>query len=90
MGGCWCLLFVSILAAPALAQPPAAGAPTAPPPRSPEVAADRRVTFRLRAPNAAEVLLARDGSPRVPMQKDAQGGYSFIVDGTPCSIRSTG
>jgi enterochelin esterase family protein len=96
MGGCWCLLFVSILAAPALAQPPAAGAPTAPPPRSPEVAADRRVTFRLRAPNAAEVLLARDGSPRVPMQKDAQGvwsvttaplepdfyGYSFIVDGT--------
>src|SRR5438105_7300328 len=62
---------------------------------SPEVRADRRVTFRLRAPNAKEVLLAREGAERYPMQKNDQGewtvttdslepdlyGYSFVVDG---------
>lgn len=67
----------------------------APPIVSPEVLADDRVTFHLRAPNAAEVLLDREGAKRVPMQKDSQGvwsvtvgplepdlyGYSFIVDG---------
>jgi enterochelin esterase family protein len=65
------------------------------PVRSPEVSADHRVTFRLRAPNAKEVILAREGAPRLPMQKDDQGvwsvtteplepdlyGYSFVVDG---------
>ncbi len=65
------------------------------PVRSPEVSADHRVTFRLRAPNAKEVVLAREGAPRQPMQKDEQGvwsvttdplepdlyGYSFVVDG---------
>src|SRR5436190_16565592 len=89
------LLFALIVAAPALPQPPAGAVPAAPPPRSPEVTADGRVTFRLRAPNALEVLVAPEGSPRLPMQKDAQGiwsvttaplepdfyGYSFIVDG---------
>ena len=63
--------------------------------RSPEVHADRRVTFRLRAPHAKEVSLAREGAPRVAMQKDEQGvwsvttdplepdlyGYSFVADG---------
>jgi enterochelin esterase-like enzyme len=54
------------------------------------------VTFRLRAPNAQEVLLSREGSSqRAPMQKDSDGiwtattaalepdfyGYSFVVDG---------
>ncbi len=69
----------------------------APPPRlqSPEVHADRRVTFRFRAPNAREVSLAREGADRVPMQKDEGGiwsvttdplepdlyGYSFVADG---------
>lgn len=75
----------------AIAQPP----PAAPPPRSPEVAADRRVTFRLRAPNAKEVFVVREGTPRLAMTKDADGvwsvttdplepdfyGYSFSVDG---------
>jgi enterochelin esterase family protein len=75
--------------------PPQSTPPTAPPPRSPEVAADRRATFRLRAPRAEEVLVAREGAPRLPMAKDADGvwsvtteplepdvyGYSFIVDG---------
>jgi enterochelin esterase family protein len=82
------------IAGSAIAQPPAT-APAAPPPRSPEVAADRRVTFRLRAPNAVDVSVAREGAPRLQMQKDSQGvwsattaplepdfyGYSFIVDG---------
>jgi enterochelin esterase family protein len=66
-----------------------------PPVKSPEVHADRRVTFRLRAPNAAAVTLAREGAERAPMRKDDQGiwtlttdpldpdlyGYSFVVDG---------
>ena len=76
---------------PAFAQPPATTAPVV----SPEVHADRTVTFRLRAPNAQEVLLSREGTQRTPMQKDSEGiwtatsealepdfyGYSFIVDG---------
>jgi enterochelin esterase family protein len=63
---------------------------------SPEVHPDNRVTFRFRAPNAKEVLLAREGVPqRLPMQKDDQGvwsvttgvlepdlyGYAFVADG---------
>jgi enterochelin esterase-like enzyme len=77
-------------------QPAAAAAPNPPPPIvSPDVSADRRVTFRFRAPNAREVLLSREGSPRVAMQKGDNGvwsvttdplepdlyGYSFIADG---------
>ncbi len=62
---------------------------------SPEVAVDRRVTFRLVAPNANSVQLGLEGSDPVPMQKDAAGtwsitigplgpdfyGYSFVEDG---------
>src|SRR2546423_6259277 len=63
---------------------------------SPEVHADKRVTFRFRAPNAKEVSLTLEGTPEsIPMQKDDQGlwtvttaplepdyyGYSFIPDG---------
>jgi enterochelin esterase family protein len=62
---------------------------------SPEVHADKRVTFRFRAPSAREVLLAREGAARAPMQKDDKGvwsvttealepdlyGYSFVADG---------
>ncbi|HVR71981.1 MAG TPA: alpha/beta hydrolase-fold protein [Vicinamibacteria bacterium] len=75
----------------------AAVAAQAPPPplRSPEVHADRRVTFRFRAPNAKEVMLSREGAPPVAMQRDDQGvfslttdalepdlyGYSFVADG---------
>ncbi len=68
----------------------------APPPlQSPEVHPDRSVTFRFRDPNAKEVVFAREGAERVPMQKDDQGvwslttqplepdfyGYSFVADG---------
>ncbi|HEU4386366.1 MAG TPA: alpha/beta hydrolase-fold protein [Blastocatellia bacterium] len=73
----------------------AAFAQTPQPVRSPEVQDDKRVTFRLSAPNAKEVLLALEGAQRVAMQKDSQGiwsvttqplepdiyGYSFIADG---------
>lgn len=70
--------------------------PAPPPPVvSPEVHPDKTVTFRFRAPNAKEVMLAREGAQRAPMQKDEQGvwsittpplepdlyGYSFVADG---------
>jgi enterochelin esterase-like enzyme len=63
---------------------------------SPEVHPDNTVTFRLRDPNAKEVLLSRAGLAKpIPMQKDEQGvwsvtagpwepdlyGYTFIADG---------
>jgi enterochelin esterase-like enzyme len=63
---------------------------------SPEVLADHRVTFRLRAPNAKEVSVEIEGAGNSPvMQKNAEGvwsatseplapdyyGYSFVVDG---------
>jgi enterochelin esterase-like enzyme len=62
---------------------------------SPDVHADRSVTFRLKAPNAQKVLLAREGAEALAMQKGADGvwsvttppldpdiyGYAFVVDG---------
>jgi enterochelin esterase-like enzyme len=62
---------------------------------SPDVHPDRSVTFRLRAPNAQQVVLNREGTKAIPMTKDADGvwtvttdplepdiyGYSFVVDG---------
>jgi enterochelin esterase-like enzyme len=89
-------ILVCLMAVAAWAQPPQASQqPPAPPVKSPEVQADRSVTFRLRAPNAKEVMLTREGAQRVPMQKDEQGiwsvrteplepdfyGYAFVVDG---------
>jgi len=47
---------------------------------SPEVHSENRVTFRFRAPNAKEVLLAREGTEPVPMQKDEQGVWSVTTD----------
>ena len=83
--------------ATAPAPPPGArgGGRGAPPIKSPEIAADGRVTFRMRAPNASEVAVVL-GPTRLPMQKDAQGvwsatsdvltpdyyTYAFAVDGT--------
>jgi enterochelin esterase-like enzyme len=62
---------------------------------SPEVHADRTVTFRLQQPGAKSVLLAREGAEKLPMTRDDQGiwsvttealepdlyGYSFVADG---------
>ena len=85
--------------------PPAGAAPQAPAGgrgggrgaalKSPEIAPDRRVTFRLRAPNAKEAVVSL-GQTRLQMQKDEQGvwsatsdvlvpnyyTYSFVIDGT--------
>jgi enterochelin esterase family protein len=94
---------VSLAVLPVAAQIPPPGRPPqapqatqAPPPvQSPEVHPDRRVTFRLRAPNAQDVAVTREGAPRLTMQKDDQGvwsvtteplepdlyGYSFVADG---------
>lgn len=87
--------FILLVAAclPLFAQP---SQPAPPKPLiSPEVHSDNTVTFRFRDPNAKEVLLGREGAPRVPMQRDEDGiwtittsalepdlyGYSFIADG---------
>ena len=53
-------------------------------PVSPEVQADRRVTFRLLAPTASEVLLAGGNLGETlkgpqPLKKDAQGVWSITV-----------
>ena len=64
---------------PAPAAAPAQGGRGAAPARSPEVGADRRVTFRLRAPGASEVAAAVGGD-RLPMQKDAQGVWSVTSE----------
>ncbi len=70
---------------------PASGQPLV----SPEVHTDGRVTFRLRAPSAKEVLVRCEGTRASAMQKDEQGvwsvttepmkpdiyAYSFSVDG---------
>jgi enterochelin esterase family protein len=49
------------------------------PVRSPEVGADRRVTFRLRAPNAKEAAVTLSGK-RLDMIKDDQGVWSVTSD----------
>jgi enterochelin esterase family protein len=51
----------------------------APPVKSPEIGADQRVTFRLRAPNAKEVAVSIGGK-QLPMQQDAQGLWSLTTD----------
>jgi enterochelin esterase family protein len=49
-------------------------------PAEPEVAADGRVTFRLRAPSAREVRLQLEGlAGTSAMQKDAEGVWSFVT-----------
>jgi enterochelin esterase-like enzyme len=58
---------------------PATQGMAAGPVKSPEVGADSRVTFRLRAPNAREVAVAIGGK-RLPMQKDEQGLWTLTTD----------
>jgi enterochelin esterase family protein len=83
------LIVAALLALPAFSQP-GRGAPV----RSPEVAADGSITFRLRAPDAKDVAVVGIGQ-RLAMQKNDQGiwsattapqkpdlyTYSFSVDG---------
>lgn len=52
--------------------------------RSPEVATDRRVTFRLQAPNAKEVTLLGDFTgDTIPMTKDDKGIWSYTTEPLP-------
>jgi enterochelin esterase-like enzyme len=69
------LILLGVTAAWSLAQAPQQ------PPRviSPEVQADRRTTFRFRAPNAKGVSLALEGAEPQPMQKDEQGVWSVTI-----------
>lgn len=91
-----CFSFLgSTLVAAQQAKPAAPPAQGLPPLVTPEVHSDDSVTFRLRAPNAQDVKLAREGTEPLAMQKDDSGvwsvntpalspdyyGYSFIVDG---------
>src|SRR5205814_6147697 len=66
-------------AAPQSAAPAGRGGRGAPPVKSPEIATDGRVTFRLRAPNAREVAVSMGGK-QLPMQKDEQGIWSLTTD----------
>ena len=48
---------------------------------SPEVRSDDRVTFRIRAPNAKEVVLSLEGASKdLAMQKDEQGVWSVTTE----------
>jgi enterochelin esterase-like enzyme len=63
--------------------------------KSPEIQADQKVTFRLMAPNAKQVMLSVEGTKAVAMAKSEKGlwsfttepmapdyyGYNFVVDG---------
>ena len=73
-------LLLSASAATAVAQQP--------PVRSPEVHPDRRVTVRLRAPNAREVTFASDGPPAAPMVRDSAGVWSYTTAPLPPDIYS--
>jgi enterochelin esterase family protein len=68
------LILLVTMAAGLLAQPG-----RGPAVRSPEVSADGKVTFRLRAPNAKEVAVTGIGQ-RLAMQKDDQGIWSATTD----------
>jgi enterochelin esterase family protein len=94
------IALITVLCSLGQAQPPApgraGGGRGAPAVKSPEVSADGRITFRLRAPNAKEVVVTGLApGQRLAMQKDDQGvwsvtteplkpdmyGYLFSVDG---------
>jgi enterochelin esterase family protein len=80
--------FCLVAAAITLGQEPSKTRPRGPAPRvrSPEVQKDGRVTFRFRAPNAKQVLVARDGAPPAPMTKDDQGVWSLTTDPLPPDV----
>jgi len=69
------IFFAVLLAVPAFSQPG-----RGPAVRSPEVAADGRVTFRLRAPDAKEVAVTGIGRERLAMTKNDQGVWSATTD----------
>jgi enterochelin esterase-like enzyme len=78
---------VALVAVPAQAEAPAA-APAGPPYVSPEVHADRTVTFRIQAPHAAEVLLEADWlvDDKPKLAKDAKGLWSVTLGPLPSGV----
>src|SRR5580704_15007146 len=93
-----CFLIISMLGVMSMAQQSKPAQPSSPQPApqvSPEVHADRSITFRFRAPNAVDVKLALEGADPASMQKDDHGvwtvttaslapdyyGYDFVADG---------
>ena len=66
-------------AAPAGAVQEVGARRTDPPLTSPEVAVDRRVTFRLRAPEAKAVKVSGDFGADVDMQRSADGVWTATV-----------
>jgi enterochelin esterase-like enzyme len=73
---------VTFVVSPAFGQQaPAPAAPPPPVPRSPEIHADRTVTFRLSAPHSTEVTLngSWDGAANIKMTKDEGGVWSVTV-----------
>jgi enterochelin esterase-like enzyme len=74
------LVLVAVLEVFSLVATSAAQGRGGPPPiKSPEIGADQRVTFRLRAPNAKEVAVAIGGK-QLPMQRDAEGVWSLTTE----------
>src|SRR5262245_19793142 len=92
---CWAGLAVVLLASAPLDGRQAGAPRTPPPAANPaagqgrgrgaaavkslEIGADGKVTFRLRAPNAKEVVVSVAGK-RLSMQKDDQGVWSVTTD----------
>jgi enterochelin esterase-like enzyme len=82
---CRAALLLCLSAATLAAQPGRGPAPV----RSPEVASDGKVTFRLRAPNAKEVVVTGIGQ-RLAMQKDEQGVWSATTEALKPDIYTYG
>lgn len=87
------VVLMAVMAVPAhsgLAQQPAAPpAARTPAVRSPEVHADRRVTFRIFAPRASEVTVSGEfevGAPAHKLTRDAQGVWSVTLGPFPPEI----
>src|SRR5689334_20612661 len=74
-----------LCASPVLAQPAAGRGPQGPRVVSPEVDAEKKVTFRLLAPKAGAVVLngSWDAGSNIPMTKDDQGIWSVTVGPLP-------
>jgi enterochelin esterase-like enzyme len=82
----WVVALCISLAGVAGAQPPGAAERVV----SPEVLPDKRVTFRLRAPDASDVVVNGNwpGGEEVAMSKDADGIWSVTTGPLPAAIWS--
>lgn len=81
MAACMLASTLSCLGQQSATTPPAGARPTLPRPvRSPEISPDRHVTFRLRAPEVASVVLSGEFMKgTLPFVKDADGVWSVTI-----------